>query len=268
MPRLSFARALGLPLIALGCASVPIGSRAAVRTALHADHETVAPGDTVHFIAEAPMIQAALRVMALLSLAAVSASAASPESVLATAPAATLDTVVFAGGCFWGVQGVFQHVQGVMSATSGYSGGTVANPNYEQVSSGRTGHAESVRVIYDPSRVSYARLMEVFFTVAHDPTQLNRQGPDVGTQYRSAVFYTSDAQRQTTEAYVAQLERNGRKIVTQIAPLRGFKVAEAYHQDYATLHPEQPYIRYNDLPKIEQLRRQYPQLWSERLAAH
>jgi peptide-methionine (S)-S-oxide reductase len=206
--------------------------------------------------------------MALLSLAAAPASALSPEPVVATAPAATVDTVVFAGGCFWGVQGVFQHVKGVVSATSGYSGGSVANPDYERVSSGRTGHAESVRVIYDPSRVSYARLMEVFFTVAHDPTQLNRQGPDVGTQYRSAVFYTSDAQRQATAAYVALLEKNGRKIVTQIAPLRGFNVAEAYHQDYATLHPDEPYIRYNDLPKIAQLRQQYPQLWSDRLAAH
>jgi peptide-methionine (S)-S-oxide reductase len=214
------------------------------------------------------MIHAALRAMAFLSFAAMPASAVSPEPVVATAPAATLDTVVFAGGCFWGVQGVFQHVKGVVSATSGYSGGSVANPDYEQVSSGRTGHAESVRVIYDPSRVSYATLMNVFFTVAHDPTQLNRQGPDVGTQYRSAVFYTSDAQRQATQAYIAQLEKNGKKLVTQVAPLRSFNVAEAYHQDYATLHPDQPYIRYNDLPKIAQLRERYPQLWSDRLAAH
>jgi peptide-methionine (S)-S-oxide reductase len=206
--------------------------------------------------------------MALLSFAAMPASAVSPEPVATTTPAAPLDTVVFAGGCFWGVQGVFQHVKGVVSATSGYSGGSVTNPDYEQVSSGRTGHAESVRVIYDPSKVSYATLMNVFFTVAHDPTQLNRQGPDVGTQYRSAVFYTSDAQRQATQAYIAQLEKNGRKLVTQVAPLRSFNVAEAYHQDYATLHPDQPYIRYNDLPKIAQLRQQYPQLWSDRLAAH
>jgi peptide-methionine (S)-S-oxide reductase len=214
------------------------------------------------------MLHAAFRAMTLLSFAAMPASAVSPAAVVASAPAATVDTVVFAGGCFWGVQGVFQHVKGVVSATSGYSGGSVANPDYEQVSSGRTGHAESVRVIYDPSRVSYARLMEVFFTVAHDPTQLNRQGPDVGTQYRSALFYTSDAQRLATRAYVAQLEKSGRKVVTQVAPLRGFTVAEAYHQDYATLHPDQPYIRYNDLPKISQLRQQYPQLWSDRLAAH
>lgn len=210
------------------------------------------------------MRNAALRAIALLSFAAL------PASALPSTPTAgaALDTVVVAGGCFWGVQGVFQHVKGVVSATSGYSGGSVANPDYEQVSTGRTGHAESVRVIYDPAKVSYARLMEVFFTVAHDPGQLNRQGPDVGTQYRSAVFYTSEAQRQATQAFVAQLAKSGKKVVTQVAPLRGFNVAEAYHQDYATLHPDEPYIRYNDLPKIARLKEQYPQLWSDRLAAH
>jgi peptide-methionine (S)-S-oxide reductase len=212
------------------------------------------------------MLRAALRAIALLSFAVVPASALSSASVAKASPA--LDTVVVAGGCFWGVQGVFQHVKGVVSATSGYSGGTVANPDYEQVSTGRTGHAEAVRVVYDPAKVSYGQLLEVFFTVAHDPTQLNRQGPDVGPQYRSAVFYTSDAQRQATQAYVAQLQKGGRKVVTQVSPLRGFTVAEAYHQDYATLHPEQPYIRYNDLPKIVHLKEQYPQLWSDRLAAH
>ncbi len=185
--------------------------------------------------------------------------------------AVPLDTVVFAGGCFWGVQAVFQHVKGVASATSGYSGGSVDNPGYELVSTGATGHAEAVRVIYDPAEVSYATLMEVFFLVAHDPTQLDRQGPDVGTQYRSAVFYTTGAQRRATEAYVAQLEMTGvvkRKIVTQIAPFRAFHIAEAYHQDYATLHPDEPYIRYNDAPKIAQLRKRYPQLWTDHLAAH
>jgi peptide-methionine (S)-S-oxide reductase len=206
--------------------------------------------------------------MALLSFAALPASALSSGAAAGTATGATLDTVVVAGGCFWGVQGVFQHVKGVVSATSGYSGGSVANPGYEQVSTGRTGYAESVRVVYDPAKVSYGRLMEVFFTVAHDPTQLNRQGPDVGTQYRSAVFYTNEAQHQATQAFVAQLEKSGKKVVTQVAPLRGFTVAEAYHQDYATLHPDEPYIRYNDLPKIAQLKSQYPQLWSDRLAAH
>lgn len=217
------------------------------------------------------MIRAALRAFALLSFAAAPASAVFPTAAAEAPPAAQLDTVVFAGGCFWGVQGVFQHVKGVVSVTSGYSGGTVANPSYEQVSSGRTGHAEAVRVIYDPSKVSYARLMEVFFSVAHDPTELNRQGPDVGTQYRSAVFYTNEAQRKATTDYIAQLEKSGAvkgRVVTQVAPLRVFTVAESYHQDYATLHPDQPYIRYNDLPKIAALKQQYPQLWSEKLAAH
>ena len=217
------------------------------------------------------MIHAALRAIALLSFAAVPASAVSPTAAVEAWTAAPLDTVVFAGGCFWGVQGVFQHVKGVVSATSGYSGGTVANPDYEQVSGGRTGHAEAVRVVYDPSKVSYQQLLTVFFTVAHDPTELNRQGPDVGTQYRSALFYTSDAQRQATQAFITQLEKSGtvkQKVVTQVASLRGFTVAEAYHQDYATLHPDQPYIRYNDAPKIAALKQQHPQLWSDRLASH
>jgi peptide-methionine (S)-S-oxide reductase len=211
------------------------------------------------------MIQAALRAAALLSLA------AAPASAAVAPPAVPLDTVVFGGGCFWGVQAVFQHVKGVVSATSGYSGGTVANPTYEQVSTGRTGHAEVVRVVYDPSKVSYQQLLTVFFTVAHDPTQLNQQGPDVGTQYRSAVFHTSDAQRQETQAFVAQLEKSGAvkgKVVTQVAPLRRFDVAEKYHQDYATLHPDQPYIMFNDAPKIAALKAQHPRLWSESLAAH
>jgi peptide-methionine (S)-S-oxide reductase len=214
------------------------------------------------------MLSAVLRAAALLSLAVAPATAAAPA--VAAPSAAPLDTVVFAGGCFWGVQGVFQHVKGVVSATSGYSGGTVASPSYQQVSTGATGHAESVRVVYDPSKVSYEKLLDVFFSVAHDPTELNRQGPDVGTQYRSAVFYTSDAQRQATQAYVAQLQRSGAvkgKVVTQVAPLHGFAVAEAYHQDYATLHPDEPYIKYNDLPKIAQLKARYPQLWSDRLAS-
>ena len=217
------------------------------------------------------MIQAAFRAFALLSFAAAPASPVAPLTAVEPLPAAPLDTVVLGGGCFWGVQAVFQHVKGVVSATSGYSGGTVANPTYEQVTTGRTGHAEVVRVVYDPSRVSYQQLLTVFFSVAHDPTELNRQGPDVGTQYRSAVFHTSDAQRQATQAFIAQLETSGavrRKVVTQVTPLRGFTVAEAYHQDYATLHPDQPYIMYNDAPKIAALKQQHPRLWSEKLAAH
>ncbi|NUO38371.1 MAG: peptide-methionine (S)-S-oxide reductase MsrA [Gemmatimonadaceae bacterium] len=210
------------------------------------------------------MLSALLRAAALLSFAAAPATAAPAVTARSAAP---LDTVVFAGGCFWGVQAVFQHVKGVVSATSGYSGGTVANPDYEQVSTGRTGHAESVRVVYDPAKVSYQQLLTVFFTVAHDPTELNRQGPDVGTQYRSALFYTSDAQRQATQAYIARLATK-QKVVTQVAPLRGFTVAEAYHQDYATRHPDEAYIRYNDAPKIAALHQQFPQLWSDKLAAH
>jgi peptide-methionine (S)-S-oxide reductase len=182
-----------------------------------------------------------------------------------------VDTVVFAGGCFWGVQAVFQHVKGVVAATSGYAGGRVANPSYEQVSTGRTGNAESVRVIFNPDEVSYATLLKVFFDVVHDPTQLNRQGPDVGSQYRSAVFFTNDAQRAATVQYIAWLQQSGAikgSIVTEVTPLRGFYTAAPYHQEYATLHPNEPYVRYNDLPKIEHLKERYPQLWSEQLAAY
>lgn len=217
------------------------------------------------------MMHTALRALALVSFAALPASAVPARAETPGAPHATTDTVVFAGGCFWGVQAVFQHVTGVVRATSGYAGGTVANPDYEQVSSGRTGHAEAVRVVYDPAKVSYEQLLAVFFSVAHDPTELNRQGPDVGTQYRSALFYTSDAQRQAAQRYIAQLERSGAvrgKVVTQVAPLGAFTVAEAYHQDYATRHPDQPYIRINDAPKIAALRERHPALWTDRLAAH
>ncbi|MFI5228429.1 MAG: peptide-methionine (S)-S-oxide reductase MsrA [Gemmatimonadales bacterium] len=177
---------------------------------------------------------------------------------------------VFAGGCFWGIQAVFQHIKGVTSATSGYAGGHVDHPEYEQVGSGTTGHAESVRVTFDPSQVSYAQLLQVFFTVAHDPTELNRQGPDVGTQYRSIVFYTTPEQKATVDAYIAQLTKAkvyDRPIVTQIVPYTKFWPAEAYHQNYATLHPDQPYIAINDLPKVEHLHTQFPQLYTPKLAA-
>jgi len=215
------------------------------------------------------MLSAAFALAVIISGAAVPSATAARAADLARP--AQRDTVVFAGGCFWGVQAVFQHVKGVMAATSGYAGGTVTHPSYEQVSTGRTGNAESVRVIFDPAQVSYATLLKVFFDVTHDPTQLNRQGPDVGTQYRSAVFYTSEAQRAATVQYIARLQQSGTvkgKIVTEVAALRGFYPAESYHQDYATLHPDEPYIRYNDLPKIEQLKERYPQLWNDRLASH
>ena len=198
----------------------------------------------------------------------VAASAMSSQPI--ASPPKT-ETVVFAGGCFWGVQAVFQHVKGVISATSGYAGGTVAKPDYEEVSTGRTGHAESVRVVFDPSKVSFADLMRVFFSVAHDPTELNRQGPDVGTQYRSAIFYLTDEQRDMAEAYVAQLNMShlyAKKIVTQVQKLNAFYRAEDYHQDYATLNPTQPYIAINDLPKIANLKRAFPEFYTDKLAAH
>jgi peptide-methionine (S)-S-oxide reductase len=177
--------------------------------------------------------------------------------------AATSDTAVFAGGCFWGVEAVFESLEGVTDAVSGYAGGSDPSPSYDRVSSGTTGHAESVRVVYDPARISYDQLLQVFFTVAHDPTQLNRQGPDVGTQYRSAVFHRNPSQREATERYIAKL-RDARvwpgKIVTEVSPLRLFHVAEEYHQNYLVRHPTQPYIVVNDLPKLEELRKRYPDL--------
>jgi peptide-methionine (S)-S-oxide reductase len=184
---------------------------------------------------------------------------------------AKTETAVFAGGCFWGIQAVFQHMKGVVSATSGYAGGTVSTPSYERVSSGTTGHAESVRVVFDPSVVTYGQLLQVFFSVAHDPTELNRQGPDVGTQYRSALFYASEEQKKTAEAYIAQLEKArvfSQPIVTQVAPLKSFYPAEAYHQNYAELHPMEPYIMFNDAPKVANLKKRFPELYSDKLAAH
>ena len=174
------------------------------------------------------------------------------------------ETAVFAGGCFWGVQAVFQHVKGVVSATSGYSGGPSIAAEYEVVSTGTTGHAESVKVVYDPAKVSYGQLLKVFFSVAHDPTELNRQGPDQGTQYRSVIFYSSDQQKRIAQAYIAQLDQAKvfpHAIVTQVVPLKAFYPAEAYHQNYATLHPDNPYIKYNDLPKVAHLQQQFPNLY-------
>ena len=172
-------------------------------------------------------------------------------------PTAAQETAVFAGGCFWGVQGVFQHTKGVLNAVSGYSGGSRATARYEMIGSGLTGHAEAVQVTYDPKQVSYAQLLQIFFSVIHDPTQLNRQGPDRGTQYRSAIFATDAAQQQAAERYIAQLDAAKvfpSRIVTQVAPLAAFYAAEDYHQDYATLHPESRYIATFDLPKIANLK--------------
>jgi peptide-methionine (S)-S-oxide reductase len=192
-----------------------------------------------------------------------------PSPTVDSAPPAgkaALKTVVFAGGCFWGVQAVFQHVLGVADATSGYSGGEASTAKYELVSTGDTGHAESVKVTFDPARISFGQLLKVFFSVAHDPTELNHQGPDDGTQYRSVVFFTDADQKRIAEAYVKQLDQarvfRGR-IVTQIVPLRAFYPAEGYHQNYATLHPDNPYIVINDAPKVAHLRKLFPQLYKE-----
>ena len=177
---------------------------------------------------------------------------------------ATPETAVLAGGCFWGVQGVFQHVSGVTSAVSGYAGGEKNTAHYEMVGSGRTGHAESVRITFDPRKISYGRILQVYFSVAHDPTQLNRQGPDVGTQYRSAIFPANAEQARVAKAYIAQLNQArvyNAAIVTKIEPGREFYPAEDYHQDYMTLHPAQPYIVYNDLPKIDDLKKVFPELY-------
>ena len=177
------------------------------------------------------------------------------------------ETVVFAGGCFWGVQAVFQRIRGVTKAVSGYAGGSAGTARYELVSRGTTGHAESVEVTWDPARVSYAQLLQVFFTVAHDPTELNRQGPDVGTQYRSAIFFTTPAQKTGAQAYIDQLaaaKKFPRAIVTQVVPLAGFHRAEDYHQDYFNRHPDEPYIVYNDWPKVDSLRKAFPSLYVER----
>ncbi|HKV72963.1 MAG TPA: peptide-methionine (S)-S-oxide reductase MsrA [Gemmatimonadales bacterium] len=202
--------------------------------------------------------------MALLALASAGALAATP------APRhpgrATVDTAVFAGGCFWGIEGVFEHVKGVMSATAGYAGGNSASPSYEDVSTETTGHAESVQVVYDPAKISYNQLLQIFFLVAHDPTQLNRQGPDVGTSYRSAIFFRNAAQQKAATDYVAQLTKKGtyrQPIVTQIAPLTAFYRAEEYHQHYMALHPDQPYIVYNDAPKLVRLKQSFPAWYQE-----
>jgi peptide-methionine (S)-S-oxide reductase len=173
-------------------------------------------------------------------------------------------TAVFAGGCFWGIQAVFQHVKGVTSAVSGYSGGEAKTADYHQVSTGETGHAESVQVTYDPGQITYGQLLQVFFSVAHDPTELNRQGPDEGTQYRSVIFYASDEQKKIAAAYITQLDQArvfSTRIVTTVTTLTAFYPAEAYHQDYATRHPDNPYIVYNDAPKVEHLKAQFPTLY-------
>jgi peptide-methionine (S)-S-oxide reductase len=175
-------------------------------------------------------------------------------------------TAVFAGGCFWGVEAVFDHVKGVSKAESGYSGGSAKNAKYSNVTSGTTGHAEAVRITYDPSQITYGQLLKVLFAVAHNPTELNRQGPDVGTQYRSAIFYANEEQKRIAESYIEQLDQAKvfeRKIVTQVVPLSEFYVAEDYHQNYLVNHPNQPYIVHHDMPKLANLRKSLPELYKE-----
>jgi peptide-methionine (S)-S-oxide reductase len=177
------------------------------------------------------------------------------------------ETIVLAGGCFWGVQGVFQHTVGITRAVSGYAGGTKANPTYEEVSGGKTGHAESVQITFDPKQISLGKILQLFFSVVQNPTEKNFQGPDHGTQYRSAVFTTSDGQRKVAAAYIAQLEAAKAfpsPIVTEVTPLNVFYKAEDYHQDYATLHPDEPYIAYNDLPKIANLKAMFADVWRDK----
>jgi peptide-methionine (S)-S-oxide reductase len=190
-----------------------------------------------------------------------------PTTDAPLAKAKGAETAVLAGGCFWGIQALFEHVKGVSGVTAGYSGGGAETAQYETVSNGATGHAESVKIIYDPSQISYGQLLKVYFSVAHDPTQLNRQGPDEGTQYRSVVFYANDEQKRIAQAYIAQLDKAkvfSRSIVTQVVALKAFYAAEVYHQDYAVHHPNDPYIRINDLPKVEHLREQLPELYVNR----
>ena len=177
-------------------------------------------------------------------------------------PGVTSETAVLAGGCFWGVQGVFQHVQGVSSAVSGYAGGAADTATYAMVGSGATGHAESVRIVFDPAKISYGRLLQIYFSVAHDPTELNRQGPDAGTQYRSTIFPGSAEQARVARSYIDQLNRAntfGKPLATTVEPLEGFYPAEAYHQDFLTRNPHYPYIVINDLPKVESLKRLFPE---------
>jgi peptide-methionine (S)-S-oxide reductase len=189
-----------------------------------------------------------------------------PEVDAPRSSAKSAENAVLAGGCFWGVQAVFEHLKGVTFVAAGYSGGHVESPGYEMVSSGLTGHAESVSITFDPSQISYGQILMVYFSVAHDPTQLNRQGPDAGSQYRSAIFYSNEEQKRIAVAYVEQLDAAKvypKRIVTQIAAFQAFYRAEDYHQDYLKSHTREPYIVYNDLPKLDHLKKQFPELYRE-----
>ncbi|MCA1636651.1 MAG: peptide-methionine (S)-S-oxide reductase MsrA [Acidobacteria bacterium] len=220
------------------------------------------------------MFQSLFRILAVALIGSTLACNAAAASTAVMIPDPVVDaplaaakgqqTAVLAGGCFWGLEAVFEHVKGVSNVTSGYSGGFAKTANYDLVSEGNTGHAEAVRITYDPSRISFGQILKVFFSVAHNPTELNRQGPDTGTQYRSAIFYANDEQQRIARAYVEQLNKAQvfeRPIVTQITALNSYFEAEAYHQNYAVRHPDQPYIVHHDLPKVENLRKLFPALY-------
>ena len=232
---------------------------------------------TFQFFKQTTRLSAAPLLMFLASgIILLSSAARAEEGITIPAPAEDVvpgheatETAVLAGGCFWGVQGVFQHVEGVKNAVSGYSGGEKKTAVYETVGSGRTGHAESVQVTFDPKKISYGKILQIYFSVAHDPTQLNRQGPDRGTQYRSAIFPTNEKQAEVAKAYIAQLDQAKMfhsKIVTKIEPGHEFYPAEGYHQDFLVLHPNYPYIVFNDLPKVRNLKRLFPDLYREKPA--
>jgi len=215
-------------------------------------------------------VRGAIALAVIAPLAAVSRRLPGPVSIPGPveasrpAPGPGLQTIVLAGGCFWGIEAVFEHIKGVTDAVSGYAGGTKATADYETVSTGTTGHAESVRVTYDPSKVSLEKLLQVFFSVAHDPTQLNRQGPDVGPQYRSAIFFADEEQARVARAYIDQLTKSkvfSKPIVTQVVKLEGFYPAEEYHQNFAEKNPTYPYIVYHDLPKVANLKKEFPELY-------
>jgi peptide-methionine (S)-S-oxide reductase len=218
------------------------------------------------------LLRASFAIGFLLSLAACSARAAGRAPIppanadVSLAAKSGKEKAVFAGGCFWGTQSVFERVKGVVATTAGYAGGSASTATYDQVTTETTGHAESVEVVYDPSRITYGQLLRIFFSVAHDPTQLNRQGPDVGTSYRSAIFYVNDEQKGIAQAYIAQLDAAKvfpRPIVTEVTPLKGFYRAEDYHQDYALHNPDNPYILVCDRPKVEALKEQFPELFAD-----
>jgi peptide-methionine (S)-S-oxide reductase len=208
-----------------------------------------------------PLVVAALAVLCTIGLA--TSKVPDPLQDVRVQPGTREQTAVLAGGCFWGVEAVFEQLAGVSDVVSGFAGGTKANASYAAVSQGTTGHAESVRITYDPARITYGQLLKIFFAVAHDPTELNRQGPDEGTQYRSSIFYTSEDQKAVAEAYIRQLNDAkvfGRPIVTTVVPLQGFYPAEASHQNFIVRNPTYPYVVYNDLPKLRQLKADFPGL--------